>query len=182
MARRVYMTSEELALHPVPHKRTELVRGRLVVREPAKWRHGVVAARILVEIGVYLRARPIGIVCAAETGFTLARNPDTVRAPDVAYIRADRVPTVEVPGFDELAPDLAVEVLSTGDRAGMVRTKVAHWLSAGTRLVWLIDPRKRNARVFRADGSSQTLSAADCLHGEDVLPGFTVSVGAIVAD
>ncbi|MDZ7631738.1 MAG: Uma2 family endonuclease [Gemmatimonadaceae bacterium] len=182
MARRIYMTSEELARHPVPNKRTELVRGRLVIREPAKWQHGKVAARILIEIGVYLRGNPIGEVCAAETGFTLARAPDTVRAPDVAYIRADRVPTVEVIGFDEMAPDLAVEVLSAGDRAGMVRTKVAHWLRAGTRLVWLVDPRKRNAQVFRADGTSRTLTADEQLDGEDVLPGFSVPVRALVAD
>ena len=125
-----YMTSEELALNPIPNKRTELVRGRLIVREPAKYRHGEIAARVLIAIGIYLESHPIGRVCAAETGFTLARDPDTVRAPDVAYLREDRVPTVEVTGFDEIAPDLAVEVLSPGDRAGMVQARIDDWIAA----------------------------------------------------
>lgn len=181
MSQYVYLTSEELALHPIPDKRTELVRGRLVVREPAKRFHGKVAARVLIEIGIYLNQHPIGSVCAAETGFTLARRPDTVRAPDVAYIRADREPTEELVGFDELAPDLVVEVLSAGDRTGMVRTKVRHWLQAGTLLVWLIDPRRGSAHVFRADGSDTPLTSADFLDGEHVLPGFRTSVAALVA-
>jgi Uma2 family endonuclease len=175
-----YMTSEELAEQPLDNKRTELVRGRLVVREPAKAEHGRIAAQMLIDIGIYLREHPIGTVYAAETGFTLARSPDTVRAPDVAYIRADRTPREPVIGFDEIAPDLVVEVLSPGDRARMVRTKVAHWLQAGTLLVWVIDPRKRCAQVFRADGSAITLTGADTLDGENVLPGFAVSVASIL--
>jgi Uma2 family endonuclease len=86
------------------------VRGRLVVREPSTLRHGAVTARVLVAIAEYLKSNPIGEVYAAETGFTLDRQPDTVRAPGVAYLRSDRIPTVEVIGFDEVAPDLAVEV------------------------------------------------------------------------
>jgi Uma2 family endonuclease len=176
-----YMTSEELALHPIPDRRTELVRGRLVVREPAKLRHGVVAARMLVEIGTYLKANPIGIVCAADTGFTLARKPDTVRAPDVTYIRADRVPTEEVVGFDELAPDLVVEVRSPGDRTRMIQTKIRHWLGAGTLLVWLIDPRRRTAHVYRSDGTETALAADGVIDGEGVLPGFTVTLASLLA-
>lgn len=180
MGQFVYMTSEELARHPIADKRTELVRGRLVVRDAARWSHGTIAARILIEIGIYLKAHPIGTVCAAETGFTLARRPDTVRAPDAAFIRAGREPTEDVVGFDEIAPDLVVEVLSAGDRAGMVRTKVQHWLQAGTLLVWLIDPRKRSAHVFRADGTDTPLTAADFLDGEQVLPGFLTSVAVLI--
>ncbi len=176
-----YMTSEELAMRPIPDRRTELVRGRLVVREPAKLRHGVVAARMLVEIGTYLKTSPIGIVCAADTGFTLARKPDTVRAPDVTYIRADRVPTEAVIGFDELAPDLVVEVRSPGDRTRMIKTKIKHWLDAGTLLVWLIDPRRETAHVYRADGSDTSLGAGDAFDGEAVLPGFTVTLASLLA-
>ncbi len=176
MSQFVYMTSEQLARNPIDNKRTELVRGRLVVREPAKWGHGLVAARLLTEIAIYLRSNPIGEVCAAETGFTLQRRPDTVRAPDVAYLRADRVPTVEVAGFDEIAPDLVVEVLSRGDRASVVKTKIENWLGAGTLLVWVVDPRKRVARVHRADGTTVALTDAQSLVGETVLPGFSVTL------
>ncbi len=177
----MYMTSEELAMYPIPDRRTELVRGRLVVREPAKLRHGVVAARMLVAIARYLEANPIGIVCAADTGFTLARKPDTVRAPDVTYIRADRVPTEEVIGFDELAPDLVVEVRSPGDRTRMIQTKIKHWLGAGTLLVWLIDPRRQTAHVYRANGTETALASDDAFDGEGVLPGFTVALASLLA-
>ena len=177
----VYMTSEQLAQHPVPHKRTELVRGRLVVREPARARHGDVAARVLIEIGIYLKGNPIGRVYTAETGFTLFRRPDTVRAPDVAYLRMDRVPTEECVGFDEVAPDLVVEVLSPGDRTRMVQAKIADWLRAGTLLVWVIDPRRRVAKVHRANGSTAALGENGMLDGEDVLPGFRASLSRLLS-
>jgi Uma2 family endonuclease len=176
-----YMTSEQLVHYPASDKRTELVRGRLVVREPATQEHGRAAAQILIEIGVYLRAHPIGEVYAAETGFTLARNPDTVRAPDVAYVSADRVRPPSGPGFGEIAPDLVVEVLSPGDRARAVRTKVSHWLRAGTRLVWVIDARQRTAHVFRADGTEAALASTDHLDGESVLPGFQAPITRLLA-
>ncbi len=176
MSQFVYMTSEELARAYIPNKRTELVRGRLVVREPAKRAHGVVAARLLIDVGIYLRSNPIGEVLAAETGFTLARRPDTVRAADVSYLRADRVPTEEVIGFDDIAPDLVAEVLSRGDRETTVDTKISDWLKAGCLLVWVIDPRKRCAHVYRADGSISSLTDADALDGEAVLPGFAVQL------
>ena len=117
----------------------------------------------------------------SDPGFTLFRNPDTVRAPDVAYLRADRIPTVEVIGFDELTPDLAVEVLSPDDRAGKVQAKIDDWLAAGTLLVWVIDPRRRVARVHRADGSVSELTEQEYLVGENVLPGFTLSLARVLA-
>lgn len=182
------MTADELLTLHMPDKRTELVRGRLVVREPAGWRHGDVSARVLVAISNHLAAerdhRPSGVargmVVAAETGFTLQRNPDTVRAPDVAYIRAERVPPGAHAGFADFAPDLAVEVLSPSDRPGEVLAKVADWLTAGTSLVWTIDPERRRARVYRADGSDTALTDTDQLDGEDVLPGFHASIAELI--
>ena len=182
------MTADELLRLHLPDKRTELVRGRLVVREPAGFRHGDVAARVLVAISNYLTAdrdrHPTaavrGIVVAAETGFTLQRNPDTVRAPDVAFVRADRLPSAAHTGFADFSPDLAVEVLSPSDRPGEVLAKVADWLMAGTSLVWTIDPERRRARVYRADGSDVVLTDADQLDGEDVLPGFHASIAGLV--
>lgn len=182
------MTADELLMLRMPDKRTELVRGRLVVREPAGFWHGDVAARVLVAISNYLaadrRSQALGVargrVVAAETGFTLQRNPDTVRAPDVAYICAERLPSGAHVGFADFAPDLAVEVLSPSDRPGEVLAKVADWLTAGTALVWTIDPERRRARVYRADGSDTMLHAADHLDGEDVLPGFRASVSELV--
>ena len=182
------MTADDLYANSLPNVRTELVRGRLIVREPAKLRHGDVAARVLVAISTYLAADrrtrnatvARGRVVAAETGFTLQRNPDTVRAPDVAYIREDRWPVEPESGFVEFTPDLVVEVRSPSDRPGAVLAKVADWLNAGALLVWTVDPTRRVARVYRADGTESLLTADDALDGEDVLPGFHELVSALV--
>ncbi len=174
------MTAEELLALNLPDKRTELIRGRLVVREPAGFLHGDVAARILVALAVHVRARALGRVLAAETGFTLERNPDTVGAPDVAFVQASRRPNPVPRGFAELAPDLAVEVLSPDDRPGEVLLKVGAWLRAGTQLVWVVDPARSSARVYRADGTTRELTRDDSLDGELVVPGFTHPLAAFV--
>lgn len=168
------MTAEDLMANPVPNKCTELVAGQLLVREPPGYQHGDVAARLLVAIGAHVYAQKLGRVLAAETGFTLFRNPDTVRAPDVAFIRSDRVPATPLLTYPEFAPDLAVEVLSPSDRAGRVLSKVGDWLDAGARLVWVVDPLRRVARVYRADGTEAAVGADASLDGEDVVPGLRI--------
>jgi Uma2 family endonuclease len=173
------MTAEELLRLNLPNKRTELVRGVLVVREPAGYQHGDVAMRLAAAIYTHVEAHGLGRVFAAETGFTLARNPDTVRAPDVSFISTARLPDPPPRGFAELAPDLAVEVLSPDDRPGAVLAKVADWLNAGARLVWVVDPLRVIARVYRADGSESMLDETDALRGEDILPGFEYPLSAI---
>ncbi|MGQ0646281.1 MAG: Uma2 family endonuclease [Gemmatimonadaceae bacterium] len=175
------MTAEELLHVNLPNKRTELVRGVLVVREPAGYRHGDVAARLLVAIANFAYAGGLGRVFAAETGFTLARGPDTVRAPDVAFISAARLPDPTTRGFAELAPDLAVEVLSPDERPGEVLAKVADWLTAGSRLVWVVDPVKEQAKVYRADGTEALLLRSGALDGENVLSGFTCPLETVLA-
>jgi Uma2 family endonuclease len=174
------MTAEDLMANPVPDKCTELVAGRLVVREPPGYRHGDVAARLLIAIGTYAMTHQLGRVLAAESGFTLFRNPDTVRAPDVAFIRAERVPAKPMSTYPEFAPDLAVEVLSPSDRPGQVLAKVGDWLDAGTRLVWIVNPQKRLARAYRPDGSESVLSVDDAMDGEEVLPGLSIPVAAMI--
>jgi Uma2 family endonuclease len=174
------VTAEELLHLSIPDKRVELIRGVLVVREPAGGRHGRIAVNVTIELGTFVRAHGLGVVYAAETGFTIARGPDTVRAPDVAFIRQDRLPSPEPVGFPELGPDLVVDVLSPGDRPGEVLTKVAHWLSAGTALVWVIDPARRIARVYRADGSETIVTADQAVDGEDVVPGFSCLLSAVL--
>ena len=173
------MTAEEMLRSRLPNKRTELVRGVLVVREPAGYHHGDVAARLLVAIANHVNANGLGRVFAAETGFRLTRNPDTVRAPDVAYISTARLPDPPPRGFAELAPDLAVEVLSPDDRPGEVLAKVGDWLNAGARVVWVVDPVRVIARVYRADGSESIVDEAGALQGEDVLPGFEYPLSAM---
>src|SRR5882672_2545517 len=110
------VTAAELLHTNIPNKRTELVRGRLIVREPAGYNHGRVTMNLTVRLGAYVEGAGAGQLVAAETGFTLFRAPDTVRAPDVAFVRRERLPDPATTGFPEMAPDLVVEVLSPGDR------------------------------------------------------------------
>ena len=175
------MTAEELLRLELPDQRTELVSGVLRVREPAGYRHGEVTQAFALAIGKYVEAHRLGRLVAAETGFKLTTNPDTVRAPDVGFIRRDRVPHPAPTGFAELAPDLVVEVLSPEDRPGDVLAKVGDWLTAGTRLVWVVDPIREVVRVYRADGNETVVSRDTELHGEDVLPGFTCALAALFA-
>ena len=179
-SRSALMTADELLHLNVPDKRTELVRGRLIVREPAGWTHGVVAMKLGIKLGTHVERASTGIVLAAETGFKLQSDPDTVRAPDVAFVARERAPLESTRGFPALAPDLAVEVLSPDDRPGEVLAKVGEWLSAGTTLVWVVDPARRLARVYRADGSEALVTADGVLEGEDLLPGFSCPLASLL--
>jgi len=173
------MTADELLHAQIPDKRTELVRGVLRVREPAGSRHGLVAMTIGTELATYLKRTGLGRVFAAETGFKLFTDPDTVRAPDVAFVRQERLADAVTRGYPALAPDLAVEVLSPDDRPGDVLAKVADWLSAGTSLVWVIDPERRVARVYRSEGTESVVAGDSALQGEEVVPGFSCLLDAI---
>lgn len=174
------MTADDLLHVRLPGKRVELVKGVLVVREPAGLRHGRLALNLARHLANHVHERGIGHVYAAATGFALVRDPDTVRAPDIAFIRRERLPNPEPSGFPHLAPDLVVEVLSPGDRPGEVLAKVAEWLSAGTSLVWVIDPDRRVARVYRQDGTEEILTPEQSLNGEDVVPDFACRLREIL--
>ena len=166
------VTADDLLRVHIADKRVELVRGVLVVSEPPGYLHGEVTARLARILGNHAEAQALGTVLAGDAGFKLAASPDTVRGPDVAFVRRERLPQPSPAGFAALAPDLVVEILSSGDRAGEVLAKVADWLSAGTRLVWVVDPERRLARVYRPDGSETIVPPDGQLDGEDVLPGF----------
>jgi Uma2 family endonuclease len=174
------MTAEQLLLVSIPGKRVELVRGLLLVREPAGLRQGRVVATLSRRLSDHVEGHGAGQVYVGDTGFTLARDPDTVRAPDIAFIHRARIPDPEPPGYPDLAPDLAVEVLSPSNRPGEVLAKVADWLSGGTSLVWVIDPERRLARVYRQDGTEAIVPGGEALSGEDLLPGFACALDAIL--
>ena len=173
------MTAEDL-LKPGMPERADLVRGVLVIHEPPGFRHGEITVRLTIALGTYVDLRHLGRVVAGDAGFKVQSNPDTVRGADVAFVSWNRMPQKSPVDFPPLGPDLVVEVLSPGDRSGETLAKIADWLSAGTRLVWVIDPERRLARIYRQDGSESILGAADGLDGEDVLPGFACKLGAIL--
>lgn len=174
------MTADELLHTSIPDKHVELVRGVLVVREPAGSTHGLVVMNLGAELTVFVKHAHAGGVFAAETGFKVTTDPDTVRAPDIAFVSRERMPPPDDTGYPALAPDLVVEVLSPGDRPGEVLAKVADWLSAGTRVVWVVEPQRRLARVYRQDGSETIVTAEGALDGEDVLPGFSCPLASIL--
>jgi Uma2 family endonuclease len=175
------MTAEELFELPDDHVRHELVEGELRTMPPAGFDHGRLALRIGARILDHVEQHDLGEVLAAETGFVLRRSPDTVRAPNVAFVAADRVPEGAVRGFPELAPDLVVEVVSPTDRASEVAEKAAMWLDAGVRLVWVVDPQARLAAVHHPGGLVTVLREHGVLDGEDVLPGFRLSLAPLFA-
>ena len=149
---------------------------------PAGGRHGQIANRLGFFIGNYVLEGNPGQVFAPGTGFLLRRDPDTVRAPDVAFVAAGRLAGGEAPpGFLELAPDLAVEVVSPSDSPSAVRDKVQDWLEAGTRLVWVVYPDSRTVSVHRQAGQPQELSDTDTLSGAPALPDFAVAVRDLFA-
>jgi Uma2 family endonuclease len=167
------MTADELLVLELPGKSTELVRGILVVREPPSTYHGRVQSTLNVLVGSYVRSHQLGAVFGQDTGFKIQSDPDTVRAPDLAFVHRDRVGQIARRGYAALAPDLVAEILSPDDRPGEVLAKVGGWLDAGVVLVWVIDPDRRTAHVYRSDGSVTTVAANGDLDGENVLPGFS---------
>jgi Uma2 family endonuclease len=171
------ITAEELLRMPDDGFRYELVRGELRKMAPAGYRYGRIAINLTSTLDRHVRAHNLGVVCAAETGFKLASNPDVVRAPDVAFIWRERVEEVgEVEGYWPGAPDLAVEVISPSDTYSDVQEKVFDWLEAGTRMVLLIIPRKRAVIVYRSLTEIITLTENDTINGGDVVPGWTMPV------
>ncbi len=179
MAVQTRMTAEQLAeLTDDRHKKYELVKGELIVMSPTGFEHGVVSVKIAKVLYDFVSAHDLGYVCGAETGFILARDPDTVRAPDVAFVSKAKVSPLPT-SFAEFVPDLAVEVVSPTDRSDELESKVSEYLAAGVRLVWVVYPKTKTVYVYRAGREVERLSASEMLSGEDVLPGFTQPVSGL---
>jgi Uma2 family endonuclease len=159
--------------------RCELVRGALIMMSPAGAEHGRIVARMTLRLAGFVEEGELGTVFGAETGFRIAHEPDTVRAPDVAFVRAERMGAELGRGFFPGPPDLAVEVLSPDDRAGEVLAKVQDWLDAGCRAVWVADPRTRTITVYRSRSEIVVLRDSETLSGGDLLPDFNLPVGKL---
>jgi len=175
------MTAEQLAALDLPGKWTELVRGRLVVREPPGTRHGYVSANALYLLAQYVKPRGLGLLFSQDTGFKVGSNPDTVRAPDVAFVDRDRAWLVRDRGYSSVVPNLVVEVLSPGDSPLEVRGKVEEWLSVGVELAWVVDPDRKEVRVHRTDASVRVVSEHAVLDGDPVFRDFSCSVAQFFA-
>lgn len=175
------LTADDLLLR-IPHDgyRYELSKGELIEEPPAGNIHGNRTMRVGWRLARHVETNDLGVVFAAETGFRLATNPDTVRAPDVAFVTKARIEEIgDFEGFWPGAPDLAIEVISRGDPYTSVGAKVEEYLSAGTSAVWVVDPKRRTVTVYRSLANITILTEAESLEGGDIIPGFTCRITEI---
>ncbi|HEY0602505.1 MAG TPA: Uma2 family endonuclease [Herpetosiphonaceae bacterium] len=176
-----WLTAEDLWLLPVTNTRRELVRGEVIEAMPPGGRHGAIVVVLAMLLRLWVQKSTGGYV-GVEAGYILSRNPDTVRGPDVSFVRAERLPSSGIPeGFWALAPDLAVEIVSPSETAEEVREKVRDFLSAGTPLVWVVYPRTQEVIIHTVDGLARTYSSDDLLEDPQVLPGFSCRVAELFA-
>jgi Uma2 family endonuclease len=173
------LTIEEFERLPPDGYRDELVRGR-VVREPTPGaEHGGIVITLGTILANHIHARQLGRV-VSDSGFILTEAPPTVRAPDLAFIAAARIPPAGLPvRYFPGPPDLAVEVVSPSNSPKETQAKVDDYLSAGTTAVWVVEPRTRTVVVHEAGQRPRTLGGRDDLSCAGVLPGFVVRVGMI---
>jgi Uma2 family endonuclease len=170
------VTAEEFARIPDDNYHHELVEGRVVRVSPPGSRHGALIMRIGALLHQHVESQRAGAVLVTA-GFKIAADPDTVREPDIAFIRAERIPSSGIPvGFWPGPPDLAIEIRSPGDRLTSIRVKVADYLARGVCVVWVVDPAARAVTVHRTHSPAMTLSVDDEIDGSDVVRGFNCRV------
>lgn len=169
------MTAEELLLLPTGKgQRYELVDGELITMAPAGFEHGDIAGGLHGFLHHFVWTNKLGTVVAAETGFIIRRNPDTVRAPDTAFLSNERIQQYGRPqrGYYPCAPDLVVEVRSPDESQDDVETKTREWFEGGAKLVWVVNPRRKTVVVYQSPADSRELSLGDSLDGGQLLRGF----------
>ncbi len=172
------LTAEEFAERPDPGYPEELVRGRIVPMPQPKPRHGEICSKADRILGLFAEERDLGRVVCNDAGVITERGPDTVRGADISFYSFTRVPKGPLPDrYLDTPPDLVVEVLSPSDRWPKVLAKVAEYLDAGTTVVIVLDDKRRQAQLYRADGTTRLLDAEEELSIPDLLGDFRVRVG-----
>jgi Uma2 family endonuclease len=172
------VTIEEFERLPDDGWRLELVRGHVVREPPSGFDHSEISMGIGSALRLFVREHGLGRVVGAECGFVLFDEPPTVRAPDAAFVREDRL-DFDRTRFAPLAPDLAVEVLSPSNTMSEIHDKVLDYLDAGSSLVWVVDPYSRTITVYRSREEIRLIGADGEIEGGDVLPGFRCKVSEL---
>lgn len=172
------LTAEELFRLKLRDERTELLAGELLRRSPAGAEHGVIAMRIGAWLLKFVEQHQLGIVCAAGTGFLIHQAPDTVRAPEAAFISRERLGEGRPPKkFWPLVPDLAVEVVSPSESAEQVQERLRDWFAAGVHAVWTLYPGTASVHAYRSHSEVRIFQRGEVLTGgDDLLPGFSCAV------
>jgi Uma2 family endonuclease len=172
------MTAEELGNLPDEPLRHELIKGELLTMPLPKDEHMRVAANLIMILGQHVKASRLGQV-RAEGGYKIESDPDTVLGPDVSFVAKERI-RLSPEGYHQGPPDLAVEVISPGDRRGRIERKLSLWLQSGARSVWHVNPQRRTVEVISSTGERRMLHETDELV-DDTVPGFRVAVSEIFA-
>ncbi len=170
------LTADDLWLMKDDGFRYELIRGELKRMAPGGAEHGAIGMEWGRRIANHVVDHKLGQTYSADTGFVIATDPDIVLAPDVAFVRTDRLPNGAWIKYLPFPPDLAVEVVSPSDPPSEVAEKVALYLAAGVPLVWVLWPRTETIDVHRPGRERTVLRAGDVLNGDDVLPGFRLRI------
>ncbi|MCY3920122.1 MAG: Uma2 family endonuclease [Chloroflexi bacterium] len=174
------LTADELLRLSARGVRGELIRGVLYETMPAGELHGKIVMRLGGALFGFVEPRGLGTLVASDSGVWLARDPDTVREPDIAFTSVQRLPLdAWNTGYSEVVPDLVVEVVSPSDSPRELHDKARMWLSHGVRLVWVVHPATRTVDAHSAGGAIVTLAENEALDGGDVLPGFSCPVKAV---
>ena len=180
MTERKLLTADDLLRLYGEGVRGELIRGVLCETMSTGGEHGEIVMNLGLLLGSFIRPRRLGRLAGSDSGVLLAREPDTVREPDIAFISAGRIPPgTRVQGYYEVVPDLVVEVKSPSDSMREIYDKARMWLNFGCRLVWVLYPDDRSIDIHPQNGAITTLTDAHTLDGGDVLPGFTCTVSDI---
>jgi Uma2 family endonuclease len=169
------MTGEELLRCPDLGP-CELVDGRIVPLSPTGRVHGRLGARLAAHLLFFVEGHGLGEVLTVDPGVYIRRAPDTVRAPDVAFISHDRLAGCKEEGYLDVAPEIVAEVLSPANRKPEIAEKIQDYFSADVLRVWVIDSKQRTILVYRSLTEVQPFQVGDVLTDEELLPGFSLSV------
>lgn len=181
------ITADELLVMPPYDEngkqcRFELIRGELRVMSLAKPLHGVICSRLTIKLGGFVEEHELGETFGGETGFHVERDPDSVLGPDVAFVSHERLAADEnFEKYFSFAPDLAVEVLSPGNTVREINEKIAMYFAAGSRAVWVFDPKKHTVAAYTSPSEVRVYKEDEAFDGGEVLPGFTLDLAKLFA-